>query len=189
MCGLDLFFLCPLCFFLYSLLSYLSSVSFLLFHSCCSHALEFGKTLVHEFLISYRVPILVPAFFAIRNTSCLGRRFGCQELMRCPHLLLAVVVFLEGPHLLLAAVVFLEGPHLLLAAVVFLEGPHLLLAPVMFLEGPHLLLVTCSDTMLPGSCWPLLPPVGSRGTVLLTPCSTVAVGLSCPLLATVVLCS
>ena len=26
---------------------------FVLFHSCCSHARLFGKTLVHEFLISY----------------------------------------------------------------------------------------------------------------------------------------
>ena len=30
-----------------------SSVSFIIFHSVCSHAWEFGKTLVHEFPISY----------------------------------------------------------------------------------------------------------------------------------------
>ena len=28
---------------------------FVLFHSCCSHAQVFGKTLMHEFPISYRL--------------------------------------------------------------------------------------------------------------------------------------
>ena len=30
-----------------------SSVFFILFHSCCSHVQVFGRTLVHEFPISY----------------------------------------------------------------------------------------------------------------------------------------
>ena len=43
---------CPLYFFPYlRFSSYLCL--FMLFHSCCSHARVFGKTLVHEFHISY----------------------------------------------------------------------------------------------------------------------------------------
>ena len=46
------FFSCPLYFFQYSII-FLPSVSFVLCHSCCSHAIVFGKTLVHEFQISF----------------------------------------------------------------------------------------------------------------------------------------
>ena len=38
-----------------SLSSYLFFRFFVLFHSCCSHSLVFGKTFVHEFHISYTV--------------------------------------------------------------------------------------------------------------------------------------
>ena len=49
----DLFFIsCKLCFFPYSRLSCFFCF-FVLFHSCCSHARLFGKTLVNEYHISY----------------------------------------------------------------------------------------------------------------------------------------
>ena len=49
-----LFFSCPLYFFPYSRLILCSNLFFfVLFHTCCSHAPVFGKTLLHEFLISY----------------------------------------------------------------------------------------------------------------------------------------
>ena len=47
----DLFFSCPLYFFPYSRLSFVCFC--ILFHSCGSHARMFGKTLVHEYPISY----------------------------------------------------------------------------------------------------------------------------------------
>ena len=51
-----------------------------LFHSCCSHAKVFGKTLVHEFHISNSNVywIILPAF-GKRGDRCWGRRFTCQK--------------------------------------------------------------------------------------------------------------
>ena len=37
---------------------------FVLFHSCCSHARVFGKTLMHEFYISYSHVLNASAFFS-----------------------------------------------------------------------------------------------------------------------------
>ena len=47
------FFFCPLYLFPYSLLSSYLLLFLCVFHSCCSHARTFGKTLVHELQISY----------------------------------------------------------------------------------------------------------------------------------------
>ena len=43
---------------------------FVLFRSCCSHARVFGKTLVHEFPMSYCHTEWYLHFFAIRNSLC-----------------------------------------------------------------------------------------------------------------------
>ena len=45
-----------------------SSVFFVLFRSCCSHARVFGKTLVHEFPVSYSHTEWYLPFFARRNS-------------------------------------------------------------------------------------------------------------------------
>ena len=52
-------------------LSSSSSVPFFLFHSCCSHARVFGKTLTHEFHISYLHTewYLLFSFFGARETK------------------------------------------------------------------------------------------------------------------------
>ena len=49
----DFIFSCSLHFFPYSHFSSYLLRLLILFHSCCSHGLVFGKTLVHEFPISY----------------------------------------------------------------------------------------------------------------------------------------
>ena len=49
----DFYFSCPLYFLCSRLFSYSLRLFFILFHSLCSHAQMFGKTLVHEFPISY----------------------------------------------------------------------------------------------------------------------------------------
>ena len=54
---------------------------FVLFRSCCSHARVFEKTLVHEFLISYSHTEWY--FFSVRrNSSCFGRSFAYQNLIK-----------------------------------------------------------------------------------------------------------
>ena len=45
---------------------------FILFHSCCSHALVFGKTLVHEFPISYSHTEFYLVFFALWRQWIIG---------------------------------------------------------------------------------------------------------------------
>ena len=76
----DSFFSCHLYFFPYShLSSYTFFVCFfILFHFCCFHSRLLGKTLVHEFLISYSHTEWYLLFFAIHDRN--GRRVACQNL-------------------------------------------------------------------------------------------------------------
>ena len=70
----DFIFSRPLCFFPCSRISYL--LFFLvLFHSCCSLAHVFGKTLVHEFLICYS-QLNDTSFFPIVQLQVHKREFG-----------------------------------------------------------------------------------------------------------------
>ena len=50
---------------------------FVLFHSCCSHAQVFGKTLVHEFLISYSHTEW-HLFFSDSATTSAQKRILCE---------------------------------------------------------------------------------------------------------------
>ena len=58
----DFFLSCPLCFCPYSRLCPYLLHLFILFHSCCSHAQVFGKTLANEFPISYSYHWIVHFF-------------------------------------------------------------------------------------------------------------------------------
>ena len=49
--------------------SYLLRLLLILFHSCCSHAWVFGKTLAHEFLISYNHTEWYLFFFSERKSG------------------------------------------------------------------------------------------------------------------------
>ena len=71
----DYCFSCPLYFFPCSRLSsYLLRLFFLIsFHSCCSHARVFGKTLVHEFDISYSHTEWY--LISMRSSRCFSRSF------------------------------------------------------------------------------------------------------------------
>ena len=55
---------------LLSMLKHLLSSLSVLFHCCCSHSQVFGKTLVHEFLISYSNTERCLLFFRQCNYKC-----------------------------------------------------------------------------------------------------------------------
>ena len=66
---LGFFCSCPLCFFPCSRLSsYLFVCLFVIYRFCCSHARVFGKTLVHEFPMSYSHTEWYLPFYARRNS-------------------------------------------------------------------------------------------------------------------------
>ena len=66
------FFVPALLFFMLALLLSIFFCFFVLFHRCCSHVQVFGKTIVHDFLISIAI-LNVLIFFARENSSCFGR--------------------------------------------------------------------------------------------------------------------
>ena len=54
---------------------------FVLFHSCCSHALVFEKTLLHEFPMSCSHTEWYLPLFARRNSPCFDRSFAYENLI------------------------------------------------------------------------------------------------------------
>ena len=59
----------------------------ILYHACCSHPRVFGKTLVHEFSISYSHTEWYLCCVARRNSPCLGRSFAYQNLIKLTNLM------------------------------------------------------------------------------------------------------
>ena len=71
--------------------SYLLRRSFILFHSCGSHAPVFGKTLLHEFPISYSSTFFRKTRWSFRSKSLISKinnsnnKFKCRHQLPIPH--------------------------------------------------------------------------------------------------------
>ena len=67
---------------------------FILFHSCCSHAQVFGKTLVHEFPIAIlNATLFFRSVMAMNNWKRSGIKQIILLLIKCYHIMFIIILF------------------------------------------------------------------------------------------------